>query len=250
MPAVTLVVLASTKMQNRICVAGIDKAGKWIRPVSGADFNFTPQMLQENGRVVVEPYNVVEFAVTKALSNTPQSEDVEVNLNRGPHLVETLSDSSVLRFLRMHDESKVFSGSTVDFGPFLITNNRSLILSKVDKVVDAYRELRGQRRQRRIAFVVRGKSFDYPCTDLRWRAYTRSTQTMSVEEAVSESRRAQQTGREFLDRDAKGLELLNAASELYFTIGLTREYLGRYWPMIIGIHAMPRFGCSVDYDNL
>ena len=38
--------------------------------------------------------------------------------------------------------------------------------------------------------------------------------------------------------------------EIYLAVGLTRSYRGAFWPMIIGVHTLPDYEATVDYDNL
>ncbi len=213
-------------MFNGICVAGVDENRAWIRPVPKDGMNFPPASLQVSGRVVVEPYNEVEFNLQRKLDNYPQTEDHEVDLSQGLAVIRTLNDIQLRRLLDQIDESQLVGGhGTLE--RTLRARNRSLILARVDEVVRAYRRrVQYNRLQRRIQFRVGGQIFDFPCTDLRWRCLTRGGQ------------------------DHIGLEKLREAQEVYFALGLARPLRGRCWPMVIGVHPIPRLSVRVDYRNL
>ena len=218
-------ILATTKMYNGICVAGLNSGNKWIRPVSRDGLNFTPHSLSSSGNVVVEPYNEIEFRGHKRLNNFPQSEDVEV-YSQPPKFIRSLGDGELRTLLDRIDEHDSVARHSNDLEGWLISENRSLVLTRVDKILGAYRNTFNERRQRRIRFQVGGETLTLPCTDLRWRRITRGEQ------------------------DSAACEQLRSADHVYFALGLPRKWEGHYWPMVIGVHAFPRMVIKVDYDNL
>ncbi len=214
-------------MLNGICVAGVDREGRWVRPVKLPEFDFSSDMLSEAGRVVVEPYNEVEFHTRGRLNNSPQSEDVEVDASHTPHLTRTLNDRELLTTMRQIDERRSVEERGGNIETWLVGANRSLVVTSVDEVLRAYRRTTDDgRRQRRISFRVGTRELDLSCTDLRWRKMTRG------------------------DGDEDRRDLLASADVLYFAIGLTRLYQGRYWPMVVGVHPLPKMVCEVDYNDL
>jgi hypothetical protein len=214
-------------MLNGICVAGVDRNDRWVRPVRLPEFDFSPHLLSETGRVVVEPYNQIEFHVRRQLNNSPQSEDVEVDLSHGPHLMGTLSDRELLTIMGRIDERHSVEEHGDNLETWLVGANRSLVLTSVDDVLRAYRrELDDGRLQRRIFFRVGSRELDLSCPDLRWRSITRG------------------------DRDEEARNHLVSADALYFTLGLTRLFQGHYWPMVVGVHPLPKMLCEVNYDYL
>ena len=208
---VKISVLASTKMKNAICVAGVDSNDKWVRPVPKDGLNFQPSQLVERGRVVVEPFNEVDFVAVRPLANVPQSEDLEVDAMREPRLIRTLSDSEAGSLLRRLDEHEVVSshGNRVDSSgsrleAFLVSKNRSLIVSRVDHVQGVSTSYFAGQGKYRIQFSIGDANFNLPCTDLKWRAIVRTT-------------------------GDKAAAYLTTARELHFVIGLTRFFKDRYW---------------------
>ena len=92
--SVRIAILAATKMYNGICVAGVDTNNRWIRPVSPGGLNFSQRSLSAFGRVMVEPYNEIEFRIRRLLNNSPQSEDVEVT-SGSPNFLRTLNNNEL-----------------------------------------------------------------------------------------------------------------------------------------------------------
>lgn len=221
-----IVILASTRMLNGICVAGVDASGKWVRPVNLPEFDFSPQQLSQAGKVIVEPYNEVDFRLGQWLNSSPQSEDVEA-IEGAPRLVRTLSEGELVALMQAKDEHKELAVHGNDLEGWLVGMNRSLVLTKVDEVLTAYRNTySGGRRQRRIVFRVGNSTLNLPCTDLRWRKMTRD------------------------DRDAEAVKVLQSSGVVYFALGLPRLFQGRYYPMVVGVHPIPKLVSEVDYDDL
>jgi hypothetical protein len=213
-------------MLNGICVAGVDVNGRWVRPVKLPEFDFSPQQLSQAGRVVVEPYNEVGFRLGQRLNNSPQSEDVEA-VATAPILIRTLNENQLLALMQQKDEHQGVAENGDDLETWLLEMNRSLVLTRVDEVMRAYRNTySGGRRQRRIVFRVQDKILNLPCTDLRWRKITRD------------------------DRDAEALNVLKSANIIYFALGLPRLFQGHYYPMVVGVHPLPKLVGDVDYADL
>lgn len=71
-------------------------------------------------------------------------------------------------------------------------------------------------------------------TDLKWRALGRSWL-------------GEEGGHLALDQRAL-FERLNAQA-LYLAIGLSRNWKGEYWPLVIGVHAVPDYEAVIDLDR-
>jgi hypothetical protein len=81
------------------------------------------------------------------------------------------------------------------------------------------------RLQRKMKFKVNREECDMSCTDLRWRAVARKGDEVVV-------------------------ETLENINDLVLTIGLTRRFRGKFWPMVIAVHTRPIFDVEVDYGKL
>tara|TARA_Y100000310_G_scaffold140319_2_gene139691 strand:- start:4135 stop:4341 length:207 start_codon:yes stop_codon:yes gene_type:complete len=51
-----------------------------------------------------------------------------------------------------------------------------------------------------------------------------------------------------LNRD-KLREILKA-EKIFLSLGLTREYKGEFYEMVIGFHTIPDYNVKIDYNNL
>jgi hypothetical protein len=143
-----------------------------------------------------------------------------------PRLIRTLSNRELRTLMARIDEHDSVEDHADDLEDWFVCKNRSLLLTRVDKLLNAYRSTFDERRQRRISFLVGEKKLKLPCTDLRWRKMTRG------------------------ERDSEALDIIASADVLYFAIGLTRKFDGHYWPMVIGIHPIPTLVVEVNYDHL
>jgi hypothetical protein len=216
-------ILATTKMYNGVCVAGLDSDLDWTRPVKQPGFNLQRSDLRRLGKVVIENYNQVEFLFTRRLENKPHSEDVAVDWSRKPKLRGRLAEDEVFELLNDTDETPNV-GSSIK--RFLVSGKRSLVNVRPDGPIEGYMERKPYGRvQRRMKFCVNRADYDIPCTDLRWRALTRGG-----EEAVE--------------------GVLEDAEDLILTIGLTRIHLRKYWPLVLTVHTHPSYEVEVDYDRL
>jgi len=72
-------------------------------------------------------------------------------------------------------------------------------------------------------------------TDLKWRALGRAWL-------------GDKGGLLTLDHDAL-CERLNAEA-LYLAVGLSRNWQGEYWPLVVGVHVVPDYETAVGYNNL
>jgi hypothetical protein len=221
--------LAVTRMENQICVAGVNEANVWRRPVRLPTYNLSKDDIFQDGVCVIKNYNVVKYKSIRSLQNTPQSEDFLVDWSDTPTVISTVNEQSRLHIFNKIDESKNIDEINDGIRRFLIENNRSLIMVKPDKVISSsFGPAKGKGFQTRLKFELNNIQYNPSCTDLRWRAY------MNIKQ------------------NRNNIEQLFKGKEIYLAIGLTRElYLGRIWPMVIGVHMIPDLeNIEIDYDNL
>jgi hypothetical protein len=50
--------------------------------------------------------------------------------------------------------------------------------------------------------------------------------------------------------DAGDLEARYGIQEIYLAVGLTRSFQGTFWPIVVGVHTLPDYEVTVDYNNL
>lgn len=200
-------------MEGGICIAGVDEKRKWFRPIRlpGYKLNF-PDMRDRKGQLVIDNYNEIEFTINQFSSNNPHSEDAEVDWAIGPKLIRRLDDGQIKELLVDIDESEKISRDD-DIGDYLLSNSRSLILVKPQGIPTAISETSFGKLRTRIIFQFMNRPYDYTCTDLYWRDLP--TQ--------------------------KSHEIFSKSNLIYLSIGLTRRFRGKYWPMVIGVHTLPRY---------
>jgi len=75
-----------------------------------------------------------------------------------------------------------------------------------------------------------------PVTDLKWESLGRQWHRESSEEHLA--------------FDHKQLCQRLSAETIYLSIGLSRIYKGKIWPLIIGVHPVPDYEIEVNYCGL
>jgi hypothetical protein len=80
----------------------------------------------------------------------------------------------------------------------------------------------------------RTEALGVPVTDLKWRA-------------LGKSWLGDAGGQLMLENGDLGERL--QAEALYLTIGLSRAWKGRCWPMVVGVHAVPDYEAPVDLSQ-
>lgn len=232
MPRVQILITAMTHMKAGICTAGFTgfRAGEqpcWVRPVLKQGDVQLALMTTAEGRVV-EPGDVVELDCPVARPCPPHVEDWVTNYFKPRvKIVETLAADAFARFLL----------ANVDAHPDEVLGShptRSLCLLRPDEVCVTFALNRQTRYyEARLCFrqgeVWRphppgGKG--WPVTDLRWRDFGQRRIEEHVAAGVVEARAA-----------LTHAEVLAAweADTVVVSIGLSREFNGNIWPLVIGV---------------
>jgi hypothetical protein len=89
-----LIITDLTKMkEDRICIFGIDSEGRNIRPEIPYSQWIETDIIDENGKLIIQPLAEIEFDFIKSNPKPPHIEDVEININYKPKLIRNLSES-------------------------------------------------------------------------------------------------------------------------------------------------------------
>jgi len=223
-------VLAVTKLGEELCVAGVVKNKRWIRPTSfdpGGWRQFRKcDVFDKNKNPVIALSNVVILKVLAFIpdSDAPHIEDWEYDPKIKPVLVKTLDDQGRLKLFKSVCEHSL--------DPLLEAQERSLCLIEPASIISAdfsNRSLTGK-YQPILGFEFQGKAHFFKVTDIHWRAIGRNFPGQCL--------------------DGKSLRQALKFEKIFLSIGLSRKYQGQYWPMVIGVHLIPQFPVSVDYQNL
>ncbi len=224
-----ILMLAVTRMENQFCVAGVNEANAWKRPVRLPTFYLLKDDIFQDGVCVIKHYNVVRYISKGSLQNSPQSEDFLVDWSNRPTIQTSLDEQSRLKIFKKIDESKKIDEIDEGIYHYLIENDRSLIMIKPDEILSCTYELaEGKGFKTRLIFELNNIDYNLSCTDLRWRAYMKDEVNRSTSTQLLKER------------------------DVYLTIGLTRKpFQGRIWPMVVGFHIIPDLeNIEIDYNNL
>jgi len=229
MPPQEVLILAMSKMLSGICTAGVTRepdpvAGlRWVRPVREFDTLLPGDMTDADGRLV------------------QCSDVVELNLQEPrpdpPHVEDWLTDFVHHRPQLLRQKRARFFATYLDRAPedVLIHHTRSLCLVQPEQVwarflLDGY----SGKYEARMGFVLAG-DVNHPqatsrrgvsVTDLKWRALGRDWL-------------GGKGGSLTLDHDVL-CDRLNADA-LYLAVGLSRNWQGEYWPLVVGVHVVPDY---------
>jgi hypothetical protein len=233
MPPQEVLILAMTKMLSGICTAGFAPDPdpvtglRWVRPVRDFDTLLPGDMTDADGRPV-RCCDVVELDLLAPRPDPPHVEDWLTDFVRHrPRLLRRLEGEKRARFFPRY----------VDRAPedVLIHHTRSLCLVRPEEVwarfsLDGY----SGKYEARMGFVL---TEDANCpqaasrrgisvTDLKWRVLGRSWL-------------GDEGGRLALDHGTLFERL--GADAVYLAIGLSRNWQGQYWPLVIGVHVVPDY---------
>jgi hypothetical protein len=231
-----ITILAVTKMHGGVCVAGIDSAGEWVRPVrierkreAGGitDYCLLPLDFFHGGRSHLVCMGVTRVWLDRHQPSPPHSEDWTLDLDHKPQFIRKLSQQEQEDFLLSHAESDLS----------LLCERRSLGLFQAERFSFTFAlNKTGDDIAVRAGFRVgREELSDVGCTDLRLRALGRKLMERHQGRTVS------MTDADFRRRGKRAT---------YLAVGLSRLYRGRHWPIVVGVHSLPEIDVVVDYANL
>ena len=242
MPVREVLILAMSKMISGICVAGFTRDPDpvtglcWVRPVRDYD-TLLPGDMTDTDDCFVQCGDVVELNLLTPRPDPPHIEDWLTDfVHHRPRLLRRLEGERRARFFTEY----------LDRVPeeVLIQHTRSLCLVEPEQVwarfsLDAY----SGKYEARMGFVLaddinhlqatsrRGVSV----TDLKWRAL----------------------GRSWLGAKGGFLALAHdvlltrlGAEALFLTVGLSRNWQGEYWPLVVGVHVVPDYEVLPDDDDI
>jgi hypothetical protein len=181
--------------------------------------------------------DVVALNLLRARPDPPHVEDwVTDFVRRRPRLLRRLEGEKRARFFNQY----------LDRAPedVLVHHTRSLCLVLPEQMwarfsLDAY----SGKYEARMGFVLAG-GVSHPratsqrgvsVTDLKWRALGRAWLD-------------EEGGSLTLDHDALCRRL--NADAVYLTVGLSRNWQGQYWPLVVGVHVVPDYAMEFNHADL
>jgi hypothetical protein len=242
MPTQEVLILAMSKMLSGICTAGFtnepdpDTGLRWVRPVREFDTLLPGDMTDADGRLI-QCCDVVELKLLKRHPDPPHVEDWATDLIRHrPRLLRRLEGEKRARFF-----AKYLDRAPEDV---LVSHTRSLCLVQPEQVwasfsLDTY----SGKYEARMGFLLPGDANDpratsrrgVSVTDLKWRA-------------VGRAWLGEKGGHLALDHETLVEQL--EADAIYLAVGLSRNWQGEYWPLVVGVHVVPDYEAVVDACDL
>lgn len=234
--------MAVTRMKAGVCTAGFinephpDSHLRWVRPIKSFRHLLLDDLRDSTGRIV-EMGDVISLNLVRPEPEKVHCEDWLTDFIRPPvRVIRKLTDQKRADFLAGHRDKTPTA--------ILEQHTRSLCLLQPQTVwseftCDSY----SGEYQARLGFQLDGQ--DYPtdnsqrgmvATDLKWRALGRDWLT--------------QEGRQRLCLDHAELSKRLAATVIYVSIGLSRTFEGKIWPLVIGVHPVPDYTIAIDYNRL
>jgi hypothetical protein len=234
MPVQEVLMLAVTKMLGGVCIAGMTTERvpvtglRWVRPIREHGHVLLGDITTADGSVLC-PFDVVEFSLLRPESIPPHTEDwVTDFVHQRPRVARRLEGQRRVDFLRRYLDT---------------ASHQVLCLIKPDWVRGTFR-LDGYSGQfdARLAFGLDQQEYlgsyakgGISVTDLKWRALGRAWLPKDGG---------------WTDFDSGDLEARFGIREIYLAVGLTRSFKGGFWSIVVGVHTIPDYQATVDYDNL
>ena len=237
-----ILILAVTQMLSGVCTAGFSTQAdptthlRWVRPVKDFGSLQLGDLTDASGRVL-RSGDVVALCLQRHCPDPPHVEDwVTDFVFQRPRLLRRLEGGQRACFLAAHLDKR--PEEVLGLNP-----TRSLCLIRPDDVwatfsLDSY----SRKFEARMGFVLSGvrhgranSSRGVPVTDLKWRALGRQW----LGQRCSEMR---------FERTALCERL--GIEEIFLSLGLSREYQGQAWLLVIGVHTVPDYQVEIDYKNM
>jgi hypothetical protein len=224
-----LVLLAVTRMLSGVCIGGVGPdGGPWVRPVKAFGCPQLGDIRYADG-TLMQPFDVVALQLLERRPAPPHVEDVLCDfVHPRPERRGRLSDPEREAFLqRCLDPSpnEVWCGG-----------GRSLTLFEPSTLTAAFAfDSYSEKFECRIAWPGYDRTQGVPVTDLKWRALGW--------EWVTQGPHNQQY-------DLIGLRARLGIERLFLAVGLSRNYQGQYWPIVVGVHTLPDYEATVDERRL
>ena len=241
MPLQEVLIMAMTRMRSGICTAGLINEPhptshfRWVRPGKEIGVLLLGDMTQPDGRVVTIG-DVVALNLVEARPEIVHCEDWLTDfVKQRPRIVRQFTEQKRAEFLAQHCDKNP--------ADVLHQHTRSLCLIRPQLLwanffLDRYTE----KYEARIGFQMNNRCYPetnpqsgMPVTDLKWRALGRAWLSQSHGEQLT--------------LDHVGLHDRLQATAIYLSIGLSRSFAGKIWPLVIGVYPIPDYQVRIDYNQ-
>lgn len=236
-----LTVLAVTKREYGVCIAGVDEKLNWVRPIKNRILVLDDIKL--NDGVYLSNSCVYNLSAKKAGSKGYQSENCLIDEKEPIKYLKKLGDAERNEiFSELSENSLIMLNPNHGVCRLLKEKNRSLILFG-PVTIDSVELSQDDNVHARFDFSIgqiklKNQNLkSLPCTDLKFLSF--------VNDLLGEQNTP------YLRLNGDDLKDLLKVEKFFIAVGLTAEpYRGDYWPMAIGIHTIPDYTQKTDYGNL
>jgi len=241
MPPQEVLIMAMTRMRSGICTAGFINEPhptshlRWVRPVKEFGVLLLGDMTQANQRVVTIG-DVVALNLIEARPAAVHCEDWLTDfVKQRPRIVRQFTEQKRAEFLAQYCDKTP--------ADVLHHHSRSLCLIRPQRLwanfsLDRYTE----KYEARIGFQLDNRCYPeenpqrgISVTDLKWRALGRTWLIQRQSEQLT--------------LDQAGLHDRLQATAIYLSIGLSRPFEGKIWPLVIGVYPIPDYQVQIDYNQ-
>jgi len=229
-----MTVVAVTKMQSGVCIAGVSESGNWVRPVREVGGALNASCLVTSARSPIRCFDTAEFDLVYPKPDPPHVEDWVTNFPIG-RVAHSLSEAERIAFLSEHiDSSRLALFDSFQCSLCLVEPE------SIDELIFKRNSVSGK-FEARLVFTAQGRQYagdgntrGIPCTDLKLRALGRKLLAESQVKVYPKGLLNKSRG----DR------------KVFLALGRTRLFQDRYWPMVIGFHIVPDYDAQINYDDL
>lgn len=230
-----LVLLAVTRMLSGVCLGGIPPGGgRWVRPVKPFG---CPQLgdIRLAGGALMRPFDIVSLHLLKPQPDPPHVEDVLCDFIRPrPEWRGRLSESEREAFLQASLDPR--PSDVWCRVPAQRVDDRSLALFEPHALTAAFAfDSYSEKFDCRIAWPGYDRPQGVPVTDLKWRALGWEWVTR---------------GPQHQQHDLASLQRRLRIERLFLAIGLSRNFQGQLWPIVVGVHTLPDYEATIDERRL
>jgi hypothetical protein len=224
-----LVLLAVTRMLSGVCIGGVAPGSNhWVRPVKPFGCPQLGDIRFANGELM-RPFDVVSLHLLEPQPDPPHVEDVRCDFIRPrPEWRGRLSEGereALLESCQDPRPSHVWCGG-----------ERSLTLFEPHALTVAFsRDTYSGKFDSRIAWPEYHRAQGVAVTDLKWRALGWDWVTR---------------GPSNQQYDLPALRRRLGVERVFLAVGLSRNFQGQFWPIVVGVHTLPDYEATVDERRL
>ncbi|GEM_PF-5483549 len=235
-----LTVLAVTKREHGVCIAGVDEKLNWVRPVKNRILML--EDIKSNDGSHLSSSCVYAVSAKKVDSKSYQSENYLLDEEEPVIYVKKLGDEERNEvFSKLSENSLIMSSPNQDVCKLLKEKNRSLILLG-PVTIDSVELSQDDNVHARFDFSIgrikiKNQNLrSLPCTDLKFLSFAKDL--------------LEEQNAPYLRLNGDDLKDLLKVEKIFMAIGLTAElYVGDYWPMLIGVHTIPDYTQKTNYGD-